>query len=152
MKETLKTLQSHVRLLCSREQKARLAAETIRQSGGYRWVGLYDVEEASIAVIAWSGPGAPTYPRFPRNSGLNGVAVANGTTVVVQDVREDSRYLQTLGDTLAEMIVPVRSATGAIVGTIDVESAAANAFSKRDEEFLGECAAVLLPLWTEKSV
>ena len=58
--------------------------------------------------------------------------------------------LRTLGDTLAEMIVPVPSTMGAIVGTIDVESAAANAFSKRDEEFLGECAAVLLPLWTEK--
>jgi L-methionine (R)-S-oxide reductase len=131
----------------SREEKARLAAEVIRRAGSYRWVGLYDVEDEEIAVVAWSGPAAPTHPRFPRTQGLNGAAVASGAPVIVQDIRQDSRYLTTLGDTLAEMIVPVRDGTGAIVGTIDVESAEVNAFSARDQGLLDECAAVLRPLW-----
>jgi GAF domain-containing protein len=148
IRDMLATLQRLVHSTDSREQKARLAAETIRQGGGYRWVGLYDVSETEISVIGWSGPSAPTYPRFPRDQGLNGAAVARGESLVVQNVRRDSRYLTTLGDTMAEMIVPVRGEDGAIVGTIDVESATINAFSDRDRELLQQCAEILLPLWT----
>ena len=149
IREMLATLQRLVHSTDSREQKARLAAETIRQSGGYRWVGVYDVNDTEIAVIGWSGPSAPSYPRFPRNQGLNGAAVARGEPIVVQDVRRDSRYLTTLGDTMAEMIMPVCGEDGVIVGTIDVESASINAFSDRDQELLRQCAEILLPLWTE---
>src|SRR5262245_23005547 len=148
MPEMLNTLQSLMRSMHSREEKARLAAEAIRRAGGYRWVGLYDVEELEIAVVGWSGPSAPTYPRFSRQKGLNGASVAKRESVVVQDVRLDSRYLATLGDTMSEMIVPVRGANGAIVGTIDVESAAINAFSEHDQEMLRQCTTILLPLWT----
>src|SRR5437867_1148946 len=90
-----------------RDARARSAAEIIRQAGGYRWVGLYDVMEHEIAVIGWAGPTAPAHPRFPRSQGLNGAAVASGCSVIVQDVSQDGRYLPTLGDTRGEMIVPV---------------------------------------------
>ena len=147
MSELSETVRKHLASNHNREEKARQTVNAIRESGGYRWVGLYDVEENEIAVIAWAGPGAPAYPRFPRSQGLNGIAVAQGKTVVVQDVRKDSSYLQTLGDTMAEMIVPVRAATGQIIGTIDVESALVNAFSERDHQLLGECAVILRLLW-----
>jgi len=37
----------------------QLIADTIRQSGNYRWVGLYDVDHAAgiINNVVWSGPG-----------------------------------------------------------------------------------------------
>jgi len=149
MPEMLATLKSLIRSIHRRDEKARLAAEMIRQAGGYRWVGLYDVNETDIAVIGWSGPSAPTYPRFPRHQGLNGAAVASGESVVVQDVRRDSRYLTTLGDTMAEMIVPVRREDAVIVGTIDVESAIVDAFSDHDQELLRQCGEILRPLWTD---
>ncbi len=147
LQRALNALREHVGTTKSREEKARVAAQVIREAGGYRWVGLYDVEEEEMAVVAWFGPGPPTHARFPRAQGLNGAAVASGTPVVVQDIRQDSRYLTTLGDTRAEMIVPVRDASGAIVGTIDVESAEVNAFSDRDQRLLDACAAILRPLW-----
>jgi putative methionine-R-sulfoxide reductase with GAF domain len=130
-----------------REVRARSGAEAIRQAGGYRWVGLYDVMEHEIAVIAWAGPAASTHPRFPRSQGLNGAAVASGRSVVVQDVSKDARYLLTLGDTRGEFIMPVSGRNGAIVGTIDVESAVVDAFSARDQALLEACARALLPLW-----
>lgn len=130
-----------------RRVRAKRAAEAIQQAGGYRWVGLYDVSEREIAVIAWSGPAAPAHPSFPRSQGLNGAAVASGRAVVVQDVSQDTRYLPTLDDTRGEMIMPVRDAAGLVVGTIDVESAMPNAFAEQDHQLLERAGSVLRPLW-----
>ncbi len=73
--------------------------------------------------------------------------MAAGTPIIVQDVRQDPRYLTTFGATRAEAIFPVRGPDRAIVGTIDVESQQVNAFTAEDERFLEECAASLSPLW-----
>lgn len=131
-----------------RDEKAPRAAEIIRRVRGYRWVGLYEAGPAEISVIAWNGPSAPTYPRFPVTSRLNGAAVASGSPVIVQDVTQDPRYLTTLGNTKAEMIVPVRILDGRVVGTIDVESDRTQAFTQDDSDFLEACASILLPLWS----
>src|SRR5918911_1017921 len=116
-------------------------AELIRRAGPYRWVGIYDVLPEEIAVIAWSGPGAPAHPRFPRTAGLNGAAVGTGEPVIVQDVSADPRYLTTLSGTRAEAVIPVKSAAGEVVGTIDVESDRPNAFTDADRTLLEACAA-----------
>src|SRR5262245_18491264 len=88
--------------------RGRAAAEFIRAARGYRWVGLYDVTPSHITAIAWRGQDAPAHPSFPRSQGINGAAVAAGTPVVVQDVRQDPRYLTTFGTTRAEAVFPIR--------------------------------------------
>jgi putative methionine-R-sulfoxide reductase with GAF domain len=131
-----------------RHDKARRAAAAIARTGGYRWVGLYDVGASEISVIGWSGPSAPTYPTFSRSQGLNGAAVASGKPVIVQDVSQDPRYLSTLGSTRAEMIMPVRARPdGDVVGTIDVESDQVHPFSEKDSGLLAACAEALAELW-----
>jgi len=130
-----------------RVAKAQRAVDLVRSLGSYRWAGLYDVLPTEIAVIAWSGPEAPTYPRFPIDRGLNGACVASGKPVIVQDVASDSRYLTTIGGTRGEMIQPVADATGTVIGTIDVESDRVDAFTRRDEELLAACAKNLAWLW-----
>lgn len=134
-----------------RATRAREAAECICTARNYRWVGLYDVTSAEIRAIGWTGPTPPAFPTFPRTQGLNGAAVAAGHPIIVNDVRNDSRYLTTFSTTLAEAVVPVRSGTR-IAGTIDVESERVNAFSADDEQFLDECAVILQPLWSPDAV
>lgn len=130
------------------QEKAERIAWLIRIGHGYRWVGIYDVTENEIAVIGWSGEGAPTVPRFPITQGLNGAAVASRRTVIVNDVANDPRYLTTFGNTQSEIIVPViKPDTGKVIGTIDVESARKDAFGDEDREFLEACARMILPLW-----
>jgi putative methionine-R-sulfoxide reductase with GAF domain len=136
----------------TRTTKAREAARAIRLLGPYRWTGLYDVSSTEIAVIAWDGPEAPTFPRFPVTKGLNGAAVAEKKVVVVQDVADDARYLTTIGGTRGEMIYPVIASSGQVVGTIDVESDRVHAFSAGDEELLAACAQHLLWLWQTSEV
>jgi len=131
----------------ARQSKAECAADVIRRAGSYRWVGLYDVGLEEISVIAWRGPTAPKHPQFSRSKGLNGAAVASGSPVVIQDVSTDPRYLSTIEGTRAEMIMPIKL-DGHVVGTIDVESEHANAFTEADTAFLQKCASILGPLWS----
>ena len=147
MKADIVHLRSIVAGSGERSARAGQAAEWIRAGGGYHWVGIYDVTPTHIQAIAWTGATAPAHPTFPRSHGLNGAAVETGAPVVVQDVRQDPRYLTTFGATLAEAIFPIRSTGGQVVGTLDVESDRTNAFSPDDELFLQRCADALRPIF-----
>jgi L-methionine (R)-S-oxide reductase len=130
-----------------RAEQAVQIAELIRQAGSYRWVGLYAVTEQEITAIGWSGPGAPAHPSFPVTQGLSGAAVATRRAVVVNDVTADPRYLTAFATTMSEAIVPVVDPdTGAVVGTLDAESAERDAFTEADRQALERCAAALTGL------
>jgi L-methionine (R)-S-oxide reductase len=101
-----------------------------------------------VSIIASSGPSSAAYPQFPITKGLTGSATRDKETVVVGDVRADPRYLTAFGSTLSEIIIPVLDGkTVAVVGTIDVESEPANAFSPEAQKMLEECARAARPLW-----
>lgn len=131
-----------------RTERAKRLAELIRKLGEYRWVGVYDVGVENVSIIAWSGPGAPEYLSFPVSKGLTGAAIQQKKAVVVGDVRNDPRYLTAFGSTLSEIIVPVLApGEERVIGTVDVESEQANAFSARDQQMIEQCAQAVLPLW-----
>lgn len=110
----------------------------------YNWVGFYmlDPRDASMLVL---GPfnGAPTqHIRIPVTEGICGAAVAQGKTVIVDDVLSDPRYLACSIETRSEIVAPIR-ANGRVVGEIDVDSHSPNAFQPADREFLERCAAIV---------
>ena len=147
---TFESLQKHIgeilRSNASREERARAVAAEIHAAGDYRWVGIYDVTAQAVSIIAYSGPGAPQYPSFPRDRGLTGQMLRTGQTVLVGDVTKDPNYLTAFGTTRSEMIVPVR-VNGEIVGTLDVESERLNAFEDGDRVALERVANALAPLF-----
>ncbi len=158
----------------SRAAKLRRVAEMIRSARGYRWVGIYEVNDQEIAAVAWTGNEAPAHPRFPISQGLCGAAVSSGAPVLVSDVRKDPRYLTTFSSTRSEIVVPIRAlrsaaelkvttghrhnsaqpgsatrraAREAVLGLIDVESERVSAFTDRDRGFLEQCASTLAAAW-----
>jgi len=156
--ETLRRIPAIVAGNGDRPERARELAEALRRLGNYRWTGVYDVGSEMVMIIAYSGPGthsgtnngpgAPAHPTFPITRGLTGAAIRGKATVVVGDVRTDLRYLIAFGSTLSEIIVPILDPkNGAVIGTIDVESEKANAFSPQDQIVLEKCARAALPLW-----
>lgn len=134
-----------------RASLARDLAEAVRRAGRFRWVGLYDVGEREVAMQGWAGPAAPAHPRFARGDGLTGAAISGRAPVVVQDVRADARHLPALEGTRAEAIFPILDASGAVVGTLDVESANAQAFTPARVTWLTHCARALGPFWAPRS-
>lgn len=109
----------------------------------YNWVGFYMLDPGDSSVLVL-GPfhGAPTeHLRIPVSQGICGAAVAQGETVIVEDVASDPRYLACSIETKSEIVVPIR-ANGRILGEIDIDSHTANPFGPEDRDFLEECAAI----------
>ncbi|HXN28599.1 MAG TPA: GAF domain-containing protein [Candidatus Acidoferrales bacterium] len=125
-------------------------ADTVKNAGNYRWVGLYDVDHANgrVSNIVWSGQGALEYPTFALTKGLTSAAVAERKTINVGDVTADPRYLTAFGTTRSEIIVPIFDGSAeSVVGTIDVESDNQNAFSRDVQDFLEACSDEIRSLW-----
>jgi L-methionine (R)-S-oxide reductase len=133
-----------------RNEKLQVIAALIRNSGNYRWVGLYEIDERAGEVInlVWDGLDAPAYPRFPIGKGLTGAAIQERRVINVGNAVSDPRYLTAFSSTRSEIIVPIfDEGRGTVVGTIDVESEQANAFDRDTEKVLTACADVVAPLW-----
>ena len=110
----------------------------------YNWVGFYMLDPGDENVLVL-GPfrGAPTdHVRIPVTEGICGAAVAQGETVIVDDVTADRRYLACSLETKSEIVAPIR-AGGKIVGEIDIDSHIIGAFGSEDRAFLEKCAEVV---------
>ena len=126
-------------------------ADTLKNAGKFRWVGLYDVDHADgkVSNVVWSGQGPPEHPTFPLSRGLTSAAVSGRKTINVGDVAADPRYLTAFGTTRSEIIVPIFSRSDqTVVGTIDVESENPNAFSSEVQDFLEACSDEIRSLWS----
>lgn len=118
-------------------------AEMIRTACDYRFVGIYKIVRDEFVIVAKTGKCPPAYPRFPITQGLGGAALESQKSIMVADVHKDPRYLPTFGSTQSEIVVPVITEAGKVVGLIDVESEKLAAFSENDRDFL-EHAAYLI--------
>lgn len=110
----------------------------------YNWTGFYmlDPDDAGTLVL---GPfhGAPTeHVRIPVTEGICGAAVAQGESVIIDDVSVDPRYLACSIETKSEIVIPIR-ANGAIIGEIDIDSHDLAAFGDADRVFLEQCAQIV---------
>lgn len=128
------------------EERAQRIADLIRLHTGRRWVGIYRVDAGELVNLAWSGPAAPAYPRFPAHQGLTGEAIRSHNAVISNDVANDPRYLTALDTTGSELIAPV-FADGQIVGTLDIEDARIGAFDQGDQALFESLAAALTDLY-----
>ena len=108
----------------------------------YNWVGFYmlDPADPTMLVLGPFAGAATPHTRIPVTEGICGAAVAQGETVVVDDVNSDPRYLSCSVETKSEIVVPIR-VHGVIVGEIDIDSHTAAAFGLEDREFVERCAA-----------
>jgi GAF domain-containing protein len=110
----------------------------------YNWVGFYMLATDNNQMLDL-GPfvGAPTiHTRIPVSEGICGAAVAQGQTIVIDDVHSDPRYLACSIETKSEIVVPIRVA-GKIVGEIDIDSHNHAAFGPADRAFVEQCAEIV---------
>ncbi len=116
----------------------------LRQSfSHYNWVGIYMLAGGdSLVLKAWDGPAATEHVRIPIGAGICGLAAREQRTVVVDDVRQDSRYLACFLGTRSEIVVPI-FARGEVAGEIDIDGDQVAAFNDADRALLEWCAQKL---------
>ena len=111
----------------------------------YNWVGFYMLEKERDRDMLVLGPFKGTmtpHTRIPLNQGICGAAASSGTTIVIDDVNSDSRYLACSLETKSEIVVPVFT-HGKVVGELDIDSHFLAAFGPDDRKLCEHAASVL---------
>jgi phosphoserine phosphatase RsbU/P len=78
--------------------------------------------------------------RVKVGHGLVGAAVAEGKPIVVNDVRDDPRYVEAVPGSLAEIVVPLRR-KGRVIGALNLLSDMPGQFTETDEALLRQFGA-----------
>ena len=120
-----------------------------RERRHYHWVGVYFLEGKELVLGPFVGAPSP-HVRIPVDKGICGAAVREGRTVNVPDVNADPRYLACSLETKSEIVVPLQ-ADGRILGELDIDSHAPNAFTPDDHALLEEVARQLAPALQEQT-
>jgi L-methionine (R)-S-oxide reductase len=118
----------------------RLHHELVR----YNWVGFYLVDEQdprSLLLGPYSGTFTP-HVSISFDKGLCGAAASSGTTLVVNDVTTDPRYLEGSEHTKSEIIVPF-SVRGSVAGVFDINSYFEGTWTPAECRFVESCAAIV---------
>ena len=119
----------------------RVHATMLRYNGvSFRFV---DQAEPGILVLGpYSGSFTPQ-PRLPFGQGLGGAAAAEGKTIVVNDVVNDTRYIKGSSMVKSEIVVPI-FAHGKLLAELDIQSYFTDTFKdSADREFVESCAKVV---------
>jgi L-methionine (R)-S-oxide reductase len=111
----------------------------------YNWVGFYMLEPGAnppvLALGKFQGAMTP-HTRIELNQGICGAAASSGKTIVVDDVRNDARYLACSIETRSEIVVPI-FVHGEVVGELDIDSHFLSAFTHEDRGLVEYCAQLV---------
>ena len=122
------------------ESTVRLLAERLPH---YTWTGIYVLDGNELYLGPYVGKPSP-HTRIPLGRGICGAAASEKTSIIVDDVNADPRYLACSIETRSEIVVPIML-DGAVLGELDIDSDTPKAFTDEDRELLERVAAVLAP-------
>lgn len=108
----------------------------IKEHFGYHPVHIFTLGDDDVMVFRTSTAEGAALARVRQlvlrdGSGIIGAATGQGQSVLVNDVREDPRYISDDPQTRAELAVPLRFGDQ-IIGVLDVQSAEAGRFHESD--------------------
>lgn len=145
MANNQEVLNSIQRLSASTPNARSLMAEAVAllrcERRHYDWVGVYLLEDSELVLGPFVGKPTP-HARIPLTQGICGAAASSGTTVIVDDVNADPRYLACSLETRSEIVVPI-TRNGKVLGEIDIDSDMPAAFTDEDRVLLEEVAQIL---------
>jgi GAF domain-containing protein len=117
------------------------AVDILKETPAYSWVGIYLLEGDELVLGPFRGKPSP-HTRIPLGRGICGAAATQKSTIVVDDVNSDPRYLACSVETQSEIVVPIMRGD-TVLGEIDIDSDARAAFGPADRALLERVAALL---------
>jgi L-methionine (R)-S-oxide reductase len=117
------------------------AVQILSRVPDYSWVGIYELFGNELVLGPFVGKPSP-HTRIPLGRGICGAAAADKTTIIVDDVNGDPRYLACSLETKSEIVVPIMRGCD-VLGEIDIDSDRLRAFGPEDKRMLEVVAAAL---------
>jgi L-methionine (R)-S-oxide reductase len=114
------------------DQIANLANVTaaLKEAFGFFWVGFYLVKDDQLVLGPFQGPIACTRIAFDR--GVCGHCYMTRKPVLVPNVDEFPGHIACSSASKSEVVLPLHSKEGRIIGVLDVDSDMLNDFSDVD--------------------
>lgn len=101
---------------------------------GFFWTGFYLIEGDKLIVSTYQGPLACMV--LHRGGGVCWSSVEQNKTLVVPDVHQFPGHIPCDSRSNSEIVVPLRSTTGQIIGVLDIDSTDFDNFDQVDSEWL----------------
>ena len=104
---------------------------------------LTDEDRKNLVVKAWVGYSEDTSDlSIPFGSGITGWVAAHRKPLRINDISQDTRYIQVSSNSRSELAIPLIFRND-ILGVLNVESEQIGAYNENDEEMLGTLAGSL---------
>lgn len=129
---------------------ATVASELHNTFSHFHWTGFYRAVSENLLVI---GPyqGGHGCLRIPFSKGVCGAAARTRQTQLVPDVDDFPDHIACSSSTRSEIVVPIVSPAGRLLGVLDVDSDDPAAFDDTDQQFLEKLAERLGRTYTDTS-
>jgi GAF domain-containing protein len=105
------------------------------------WVGFYLVEDDQLVLGPFQGPIACT--RINKGKGVCGSAWSENKTIIVKNVEEFPGHIACSSESVSEIVVPLHSANGDIIGVLDIDSIREGQFDNTDKSYLEQLVQIL---------
>ena len=106
----------------------------IHQEMGFFWTGFYRVVGDELVLGPFQGPVACMHIAFGR--GVCGAAWKLRETIVVPDVEQFPGHIACSSLSRSEIVVPLFSSEGVIMGVLDIDSKELGTFDETDRHYL----------------
>ncbi len=128
------------------EQIIHRAMQALHQRVDYEFLALLLLNPAGTALRPYSLDPAPEVMEIPLGVGVTGRVAQSGQPRRVGDVSQEPAYLRTFPDARSELCVPLKAGER-VIGVLNAEAAALNAFDEEDERLLTIVAGLLAPIF-----
>lgn len=105
------------------------------------WVGFYMVTDGELQLGPFQGTVACYH--IGKGRGVCGTAWAEQRTLIVPDVEQFPGHIACSSESRSEIVVPLIGKDNNVVGVLDIDSTALNAFDETDQLYLEQTAKIL---------
>ena len=141
---------------------SNVAACLWQQMEDVSWVGFYliapksgvtaskggdaaDLANTDVELILGPFQGKVACTHIAIGKGVCGVSAAEDKTLIVPDVSKFAGYIACDSEARSEIVVPLRDASGKVIGVLDIDSNTEGRFTEANDESrdLEECARLI---------
>jgi len=119
---------------------ANLAALIFHGFSELNWAGFYLAADGVLVLGPFQG--RPACTRIPFSKGVCGLAARDKKTVIVADVHEFPDHIACDANSRSEIVVPLLSPAGALIGVLDLDSPRTGRFGEPERLICEELAAL----------
>ncbi len=124
---------------------ANISALLFQELKDINWAGFYFLKREELVLGPFQGKVACV--RIPVGRGVCGTAVAEKRSHVVPDVHKFPGHIACDCASNSEVVVPIISAEGQVVGVIDIDSPVFDRFSEDDKIGLEQIATIIAEIF-----